>query len=142
MEQFDKIKEAEFCATQMGNSDSLLQNYRGIFISLEAILFGFAVALQQIAKYPSIINYLIIAGIICGILWIFVCYHRGKEVWMWRDRLIITLKGTDLGEFTEELWKGKGNFSWAIVHRIARYTLNYALPFFLIICWVLFCVSK
>jgi hypothetical protein len=142
MKQIDNIQEVQFCATQMGISDNLLQNYRRIFISLEAIIFAFTLALRQFVKYPGILNYLVIIGIICAILWIFVCHHRGKEVWTWRDRLILKLKGTDLGKLTEELWKGRGITSWAVVHRISRYILNYVLPCFLIVCWLLFLIFK
>jgi micrococcal nuclease len=80
-------QQIQFYLHCISSQDSLLQNYRMLFIAIEAVFFGLAYVLdqngsQELLKIPAIV------GIILCFVWIFVCTHRGCMI----DRLKKELK--------------------------------------------------
>lgn len=139
MKRQERFEEANFYLTGMGQSDSLLQSYRMIFGGLEAILFAFALAFLRTDRVNGI-NWIAIGiaivGILCAVLWIGICRHRGTEVSVWRDKVINVVNGTDAGQFLKERWQGKHPIrEMAFMHLSTRIILNYVLPALLILVW-------
>ena len=132
-----KIEKANFYLTGMFYDDSLLQSYRLIFMALEAILFGFALALFK--GHTIIVSCVAVVGIFCGILWICTCHHRGREVWAWRDKALSALANTEIGQFLAERWKGanRRGENMTFMHGLTRIVLNYLFPAIVIVIWIL-----
>lgn len=93
-----QIDEAAFCLNWMAYDDQILQSYRMIFIALEAILFGFALAVTEL-KIDNIFPYVFSFGVAFTILWIIICTHRGKLVNASKKRLQSILSGSELGGY-------------------------------------------
>lgn len=144
-----KVTRGTFYLMGMAHHDSVLQSYRMIFIGLEAILFGFALALMELDTGIWAQWIVAVAGIICGVSWILVCGHRGKLVWRWRAKLLTTVRGIEEGRFLKRIWKietknGKMT-KMTDVHFIARILFNWVLPIILIVGWgalIWFCLIK
>ena len=127
---------ATFYLAGMAHDDSMLQSYRSIFIGIEAILFGFALALWQL-DIATVAYWLALPGTVGCVLWTLVCEHRGSEVWAWRDQLLSLTSGTDAGQFLETQWKGTGGLaSLGFMHRVARIVFNWLFPMILFLGWV------
>ena len=121
-----------FYLSKMVHEDTLLQNYRTLFIALQAILFGFSIAL--LGNRAGEIIWLGIAGIVFIIAWILICHFRARELDAWRAKLMEVTKGTDVGAFLYGRW------GTSKVIPLARYTFNYAVPALLLIAWILLIV--
>jgi hypothetical protein len=80
-------EEIPFYLQCISSQDSLLQNYRMLFIAIEAVFFGLAYVLYQTGTREFLKILAIIGIILCGV-WIFVCTHRGCMI----DRLKEELK--------------------------------------------------
>ena len=142
--------EIQFYLHCISSQDSLLQNYRMLFIAIEAVFFGLAYVLdqngsQELLKIPAIV------GIILCFVWIFVCTHRGCMI----DRLKKELK--QLCEGNNENLKGWFALSYGkasseeclkkpknLLHAflgpsekwVPRVVFNFISPLFLIILWI------
>jgi len=119
-----------FYLTGMFQENSLLQSYRIILGAVEAILFAFLLALNELqVGIPWSVRLTAIAGILWSVFWVAICHHRGNEVGTWRDQLVRAATGTDIGAFLDKIkmWKG-GNLR-------TRVLLNYVMPGLLMVAW-------
>jgi len=143
-------EEIQFYLHCISSQDSLLQNYRMLFIAIEAVFFGLAYVLYQtgaqgLLKIPAIVGI-----ILCGV-WIFVCTHRGCIIDRLKEELKRLYEGNDgnlkgwfdlsYGEASsEECLKKPGNLLRAFIGHsekwVPRVSFNFISPLFLIILWI------
>jgi hypothetical protein len=146
-----KSSEKIQCYLQcISSQDSLLQNYRMLFIGIEAVFFGLAYVLYQTGA-QGLLKFSAIVGIILCCVWVFVCTHRGCMVDRLKEELKQLCEGNDRnlkGWFAlsygkasgEECFKKLKNLCHAFIEHsekwVPRVAFNFISPLFLIILWV------
>lgn len=143
--------EIQFYLQCISSEDSLLQNYRMLFIAIEAVFFGLAYVLYQIGVEELLKMPAIVGIILCGV-WIFVCTHRGcmidrlkEELKQLREGNNENLKGwfeLSYGKASsEECLKKSSNLLRAFIGPsekwVPRVVFNALSPLILIILWIL-----
>lgn len=143
-------QQIQFYLHCISSQDSLLQNYRMLFIAIEAVFFGLAYVLYQtgaqgLLKIPAIVGI-----ILCGV-WIFVCTHRGCMTDRLKEELKQLCEGNNRnlkGWFalsygkasSEECLKKPKNLLHAFLGHsekwVPRVVFNFISPLFLIILWI------
>ncbi|OGN99263.1 MAG: hypothetical protein A2Y89_03465 [Chloroflexi bacterium RBG_13_51_18] len=142
------------------NENDQLQNYRLIFIAIEAILF--AVVFGAVWKYLVIVIFVAILGILLTVIWWHVTRLRGEAVDRWEKLLYelwVKVRLTELKSWEKKLisqlkrrYKG-GAIRWEKKQHLksrntrmefkareivlsARWWLSTVLPFLTVIAWI------
>ncbi|MCK4736771.1 MAG: hypothetical protein KAT65_30225 [Methanophagales archaeon] len=144
-------EEIQFYLHCISSQDSLLQNYRMLFIAIETVFFGLAYVLYQTGSREFIKIPAIIGIILCGV-WIFVCTHRGCMIDRLKEELKQLCKGSNgnlEGWFalsygkasSEECLKNPINLLRAFIGPsekwVPRVVFNFLSPLILLILWIL-----
>lgn len=131
--------------------DSLLQNYRLLFIAIEAVFFGLAYALYQTSKADLLYFPSIFGLSFCGI-WLFVCIHRACMIDRLKRELGQLLQGDSInlqswfdlsyGEAStaecsiRNLKNLLGTFGMPLEKFVPRITFNFISPIVMGIIWL------
>ena len=127
--------------------DSLLQNYRGLFLAIQGAFFAIAFVLGQGGSIGYVKN-MAKLGIAFGVLWIIVCCHRGSMIDNLKGELkdlmennTASLKGWYAWAYGKESNKCLmpsnmiRSFSSPLEKFIPRVSFNLVFPLILIVLW-------
>jgi hypothetical protein len=118
--------------------DSLLQAYRGIFITTQSIVFAIAVFIASNSR-PLFAIFLALLGFCLLVVWFLVCLRRGLAVWFFQWHILLLEKGESvpqaiLSEFKQwqssKGWRAlKGNHDWQrLTKSQTRFLMDKTLP--------------
>jgi len=133
MDEEEKFAKGLFYLTGMFYHDQILQSYRMIFIGIQAVLFGFAYGLKEWSDGTGLEGVAAVGLAFC-VLWIIITFRRGMYVWVWRDRLLATMDGTEAGDFLRKWEKGMGARG-TLIRLITRYIFVFFLPSAIMVVW-------
>lgn len=101
-----------------GIQDSLLQSYRGIFLTSLSILFGAAIVLEETSSSPLVYPLSFLGVIIC-VIWNMTCSYRGESVWFFQYLLLKVESGEEVTEAYSSYkeFPGSGKYSISDIKR-------------------------
>lgn len=126
----DKDK-LQICWQAFSMENSLLQSYRMLFMTLETVLLALGFVLLELFEGRWIFIPAI-AGWVVAFVWAWTCRAKGKDVDIWRDRILglQSIVGQNWFEYLRPGFKLSGG-------SFARILFNYILPIFVTGLWIL-----
>jgi hypothetical protein len=132
--------------------DSLLQSYRNVFLTTQAVLFSVAVFIAQ-GKTPVLALPLVVIGLTLVLLWRFVVIRRGYDVWFFHLRMLRLDAGQPVEENLFSAFKSwqaippserrkileRDNLGKTLLDSATRKGMDVYLPLVFGACWVFLC---
>lgn len=123
------LNEFQLYLQAITSQDALLQSYRILFLTLEAILFALAFALLSIGL-ERFLWFPVLFGILFSILWIIICNHRGWIIDQIKKEAENLVNNTRLERLFKKAYRMPGEKT------VPRFTFNILLPLIAVVLWL------
>ena len=135
-----------------GIQESLLQQYRGIFITMQSILLAVSVAIPKPSEHLIPFMTLFILGLLGLWLWVTICARRGRAVYLCQflvlksedgevvNNPVKVIKDAEDGDYIHQGFATDARFKSLHVNH-TRGKMQILLPLGFLIAWVVLFVS-